>query len=104
MSLKTPNMGNAGLHGQVPENSGRPMRSLTRLIDLVWGSLPLILFLLAIALASFGYGGLVAKYRLFPYSFIADGVKTGGTAAASSSSSYARTADVWRWSTLPPER
>ena len=63
------------------------MRSLTRLIDLVWGSLPLVLFVLTIALASFGYGGLVGKYRIFPYSFIADGVKTGryllgGTAGA----------------------
>ena len=48
-----------------------------RLAGSVWGSLPLILFVLAIALASFGYGGLVGKYRLFPYSIVADGYKTG---------------------------
>ena len=63
------------------------MRSLTRLTGSVWGILPLILFVLTIALASFGYGGLVGKYRIFPYSFVADGVKTGryllgGTAGA----------------------
>ena len=28
-------------------------------------------------MASFGYGGLVGKYRLFPYTIIADGYKTG---------------------------
>ena len=58
-------------------NSGRPMRSLTRLTASVWGNLPLILFVLAVVLASFGYGGLVGKYRLFPYSIIADSYKTG---------------------------
>ena len=63
------------------------MRSLTRLTGSLWSNFPLILFGLAIALASFGYGGLVGKYRLFPYSIVADGVKTGryllgGTAGA----------------------
>ena len=53
------------------------MQSLTRLTGSVWSNLPLILFVLAIAVASFGYGGLVGKYRLFPYSIIADGYKTG---------------------------
>ena len=53
------------------------MRSLTRLTGSLWSNFPLILFGLAIALASFGYGGLVGKYRLFPYSIIADGYKTG---------------------------
>ena len=59
------------------ENSGSLIRNLMRLAGSVWGSLPLILFGLAITLASFGYGGLVGKYRLFPYSIIADGYKTG---------------------------
>ena len=59
------------------ENSGSLIRNLMRLAGSVWGSLPLILFVLAIALASFGYGGLVGKYRLFPYSIVADGYKTG---------------------------
>ena len=63
--------------GSGPGTSGRPMRSLTRLTGSVWSNLPLILFVLAIAVASFGYGGLVGKYRLFPYSIVADGVKTG---------------------------
>ena len=53
------------------------MRNLTRLADFNWGNLPLFLFVLAIALASFGYGGLVGKYRLFPYSVVADGYRTG---------------------------
>ena len=55
------------------------MRSLTRLTrGSLWSNFPLILFGLAIALASFGYGGLVGKYRIFPYyHFVADGYKTG---------------------------
>ena len=53
------------------------MRSLRRFTGPVWSNLPLILFVLAIALASFGYGGLVGKYRLFPYTIVADGYKTG---------------------------
>ena len=52
--------------GRSPENSGRPMRSLTRLIDLVWGSLPLILFLLAIALASFRLRRTSRQVSAFP--------------------------------------
>ena len=63
--------------GSGPGNSGRLIRSLTRLTGSVWSNLPLVLFVLAIALTSFGYGGLVGKYRLFPYSIIADGYKTG---------------------------
>ena len=63
--------------GRVPENSGSPMRNLTRFTGPVWNNFPLVLFVLAIVLASFGYGGLVGKYRLFPYTIIADGVKTG---------------------------
>ena len=38
--------------------------------------LPQLLFVLAIALASFAYGGLVVHYELFPFSIISDGVKT----------------------------
>ena len=63
--------------GSGPGTSGWLIRNLMRLAGSVWGSLPLILFVLAIALASFGYGGLVGKYRLFPYSIVADGYKTG---------------------------
>ena len=68
----TPNRSGTG-----SANSGKFKLSLTRLTGSVWSNLPLILFVLAIALASFGYGGLVGKYRLFPYSIIADGYKTG---------------------------
>ena len=50
---------------------------MPRLTDSARSNLPLVLFVLAIALTSFGYGGLVGKYRLFPYSIIADGYKTG---------------------------
>ena len=59
------------------ENSGKLRRSLPRLTDSARSNLPLVLLVLAIALTSFGYGGLVGKYRIFPYSFIADGYKTG---------------------------
>ena len=38
--------------------------------------LPPLLLVLAIALASFAYGGLVGSYQLFPYWIISDGVKT----------------------------
>ena len=41
--------------------------------------LPQFLFVLAIALASFAYGGLVVHYELFPFSIIADGLKTSRT-------------------------
>ena len=41
--------------------------------------LPQFLFVLAIALASFAYGGLVGRYELFPFSVLADGVKTSRT-------------------------
>ena len=68
----TPNRSGTG-----SANSGKFKLSLTRLTGSVWSNLPLILFVLAIALASFGYGGLVGKYRLFPYTIIADGYKTG---------------------------
>ena len=68
----TPNRSGTG-----SANSGKFKLSLTRLTGSVWSNLPLILFVLAIALASFGYGGLVGKYRLFPYTIVADGYKTG---------------------------
>ena len=70
--MLTPNESGSG-----PENSGRLIRSFARFAGSVWSNLPVILFVLAIAVASFGYGGLVGKYRLFPYSTIADGYKTG---------------------------
>ena len=38
--------------------------------------LPQLLLVLAIALAAFAYGGLVGRYKLFPFSVISDGVKT----------------------------
>jgi len=38
--------------------------------------LPQLLLVLAIALASFAYGGLVGRYKLFPFSVVSDGVKT----------------------------
>ena len=41
--------------------------------------LPQFLFVLAIALASFAYGGLVVHYELFPFSILADGLKTSQT-------------------------
>ena len=41
--------------------------------------LPQLLLVLAIALASFAYGGLVVRYELFPFSIIADGLKTSRT-------------------------
>ena len=38
--------------------------------------LPQLLLVLAIALASFAYGGLVGRYKLFPFSVLSDGIKT----------------------------
>ena len=81
------------------ENSGSLIRNLMRLAGSVWGSLPLILFVLAIALASFGYGGLVGKYRLFPYSIVADGVKIGrhllvGTAETADHRNFVEFTDI----------
>ena len=38
--------------------------------------LPLVLFIIAIALAMFAYGGLVGRYQVFPYGAIRDGVRT----------------------------
>ena len=42
--------------------------------------IPLFLFLIAIAMASFAYGGLVGRYKLFPHAIISSGVKTFRTA------------------------
>ena len=39
--------------------------------------LPLVLFVIAIALSIFGYGVLVERQRIFPYWIIHDGIKTG---------------------------
>ena len=39
--------------------------------------LPLVLFVIAIALSIFGYGVLVERQRVFPYWIIHDGIKTG---------------------------
>ncbi len=58
-------------------DSGKLVKSLTTLTSSAWSHLPLVLFVIAIALASFGYGALAGKYRLFPYNVIADGYKTG---------------------------
>ena len=85
--------------GSGPGTSGRLIRGLARFTGPVWGSLPLILFVLAIALASFGYGGLVGKYRLFPYSIVADGVKTGrhllvGTAETADHRNFVEFTDI----------
>ena len=41
--------------------------------------LPLVLFIIAIALTMFAYGGLVGFYRVFPYGAIRDGVRTART-------------------------
>ena len=38
--------------------------------------LPIFMFVAAIALASFAYGSLVGRFKLFPYSIAANGVKT----------------------------
>ena len=38
--------------------------------------LPQLLLVLALALAAFAYGGLVGRYKLFPFSVLSDGVKT----------------------------
>ena len=39
--------------------------------------LPLVLFVIAIALSIFGYGMLVERQRVFPYWIVHDGIKTG---------------------------
>lgn len=41
-----------------------------------WRHLPSFLFVVAVAIASFAYGGLVVRYNLFPYSIIYAGSKT----------------------------
>ena len=41
--------------------------------------LPQLLLVLAIALASFAYGGLVVRYKLFPFSVLSDSLKTSKT-------------------------
>ena len=38
--------------------------------------IPLFLFIIAIAMASFAYGGLVGRYKLFPHAIVSSGVKT----------------------------
>ncbi len=38
--------------------------------------LPQLLLVLALMLAAFAYGGLVVRYKLFPFSVLADGLKT----------------------------
>ena len=38
--------------------------------------IPLFLFISATAVASFAYGGLVGRYKLFPYANVSSGVKT----------------------------
>ena len=38
--------------------------------------LPQLLFVSALMLAAFAYGGLGVHYQLFPFPFIADGIKT----------------------------
>ena len=38
--------------------------------------IPLFLFMSATAVASFAYGGLVGRYKLFPYAIVSSGVKT----------------------------
>ena len=76
-----------------PGNRAKLIRGLTRFTGSVWGNLPLVLFVLAVALASFGYGGLVGKYRLFPYTIIADGYKTGRQLLAGTAGDDPETAD-----------
>ena len=43
---------------------------------MAWRQLPLSLFLIAIGLSTFAFGGLVGKYQFFPYSVIESGWKT----------------------------
>ena len=58
------------------ESDGKRHLGLTGYARRAWRHLPLFLFVASIAIASFAYGTLVGKYRLFPYSIAADGVKT----------------------------
>ena len=46
---------------------------------LIWKRLPLVLVIIAIALAMFAYGGFVGRYQVFPYGAIRDGVTTART-------------------------
>ena len=57
------------------ESGGRSL-GLTGYARRTWRHLPLFLFVVSVAIASFAYGALVGKYRLFPYSIAADGVRT----------------------------
>ena len=57
-----------------PDSGGR--HGLTGYVRNAWGQMPLLLFIVAIAMASFAYGSLVGRYQLFPYSIISDGLKT----------------------------
>ena len=56
------------------DSGGR--HGLTGYVRNAWGQMPLLLFIVAIAMASFAYGSLVGRYQLFPYSIISDGLKT----------------------------
>ena len=38
--------------------------------------IPLFLFIIAMAMASFAYGGLVGRYKLFPHAIVSSGMKT----------------------------
>ena len=57
-----------------PDSGGR--HGLTGYVRNAWGQMHLLLFIVAIAMASFAYGSLVGRYQLFPYSIISDGLKT----------------------------
>ena len=58
--------------------------------------LPLVLFVIAIALSTFGYGMLVERQRVFPYWIIDHGIKTGKVLLDS------RTVEFQSFSFVPP--
>lgn len=58
------------------ESDGRVRRAVTGYTRIVWSRLPLLMFIAAMIIASFAYGGLVGRYQLFPFQIISDGLKT----------------------------
>lgn len=69
-----------------PDSGGR--HGLTGYVRNAWGQMPLLLFIVAIAMASFAYGSLVGRYQLFPYSIISDGLKTLRTLRDTTGAAY----------------
>ncbi len=51
-------------------------RAVMRYARIAWSRLPLLMFIAAMLIASFAYGGLVGRYQLFPFQIVSDGLKT----------------------------